>query len=355
MKAVILIGGKGFRLLPLTSARPKAIVPFLSRPFLATQFELLRGAGIRDIILCLGHLRRRIRPTFGDGSSLGVSLEYAVEPEPLGTGGALGRLRSRLSGPFVCMNGDVLVDLDFRALLETHRGSGAALTLTVTGVEEGAAYGRVRSERREGFRQVVAFAEKTPDPGPADISAGVYVMRPEVLDFIPLRGAASLEHEVFPAVIASELPVAAHRHRGYFRDIGTLGQYRRAHRDLLDGKVRIPGIGAPNPGGVIVETSATVHSRARLVGPAYIGPEAVVREEARIGPYAVLGNRVRVEPFARVEDTILWADTRVSEGAQVSRSVIANRGFIGPEARVRRVVLGEGSTVARSSRIPWRD
>ena len=104
-----------------------------------------------------------------------------------------------------------------------------------------------------------------------------------------------------------------------------------------------------------METSATVHSRARLVGPAYIGPEAVVREEARIGPYAVLGNRVRVEPFARVEDTILWADTRVSEGAQVSRSVIANRGFIGPEARVRRVVLGEGSTVARSSRIPWRD
>ena len=355
MKAVILVGGKGLRLRPLTFRRPKAIVPLLARPFLATQFELLRRAGISEVILCLASLPRRIEATFGDGSSFGVSLRYSVEPQPLGTGGAVGHVRSLLTEPFVCLNGDVLTDLDIGALREAHDSARGVLTLALKPVSDASAYGVVRtSPAPEGApARVVEFTEKPGKPGPAEVSVGAYVMDPKIFDFIPEKGAVSLEHDVFPALVAAGRQVVAHRHNGYFADIGVLSRYRQAHRDALDGKIRIPGVGRPNPGGVIVDETASVHPGARLIGPALVGRNAQVREGAAIGPYAVLGQRVRIEAGARVEDSILWADTRVSEGAVVSQAILGVSSFVGPEARLRGVVLGDKSTIAAHSATPW--
>ena len=355
MKAVILIGGKALRLRPLTVRRPKAIVPLLSRPFLATQLELLRAAGITDIILCLASLPRRVEATFGDGTSFGVSLRYAVEPEPLGTGGALGHVRSLLREPFVCLNGDVLTDLDIAALARAHESAGALLTLSLAAVGDASSYGMVRTEESpdHGPPRVVEFAEKSSGPGPGDISVGVYAMTPEIFEFIPREAAASLERDVFPAAVAAGRRLAAYRHAGYFADIGVLSRYRAAHRDALEGRIRIPGVGTPNPGGVIVDETASVHPQARLVGPAFVGPAAQVRKGAEVGPYAVLGRRVRVETNARVEDSILWSDTRISEGAEVSRVIVGASGFVGPGARLRDAVLGDKSTVAGYSAVPW--
>lgn len=355
MTAVILIGGKALRLRPLTFRRPKAIVPILSRPFLATQLELLRAAGITDIVLCLASLPRRVEATFGDGTAFGVSLRYAVEPEPLGTGGALGHVRSLLSEPFVCLNGDVLTDLDVAALVETHRAADALVTLSRTRVPDASAYGMVRSEPAPGGGppQVVGFLEKPPEPGPGDISAGIYVMAPQLLDRIPDGRPVSLEREVFPALVAAGSRVAAYDHPGYFCDIGVLSGYRSAHRDALDGRIRIPGTGGPNPGGVIVHETASVHPDARLVGPAFVGPRAQVREGAQIGPYAVLGKRVRIEARARVRDSILWADTRIGEAAEVSDAILGLSGFVGPGAQLSGAVLGDKSTVGGHSVVPW--
>lgn len=357
MKAVILIGGKALRLRPLTFRRPKAIVPLLTRPFLLTQFELLRQAGITDIILCLASLPRRIEATFGDGNAFGVSLRYSVEPKPLGTGGAIGHVKSLLSEPFVCLNGDSLTDLDIGALVRTHETSGALLTLALTRVADASPYGMVRAEasRAGETRQVLSFTEKPDSPEPGEISIGAYVMNPDVFEFVPERGPCSLEHEVFPAVLAAGRPVAAHRHEGYFTDIGIPSRYRQAHRDALDGKIRIPGVGRPNPGGVIVDATASVHPRARLIGPSLVGPEAQVREDAEIGPYAVLGRQVRVEANAQVKDSILWAHTRISEDATVSGAIVGVSSFVGPGAHLSGAVLGDKSTVAAHSTVPWLD
>ena len=355
MKAVILIGGKALRLRPLTFRRPKAIVPLLTRPFLVTQFELLRRAGITDVILCLASLPRRIEATFGDGNAFGVSLRYSVEPKPLGTGGAIGHVRSLLDEPFVCLNGDVLTDLDVSALVRSHESAGGMLTLALSPVADASAFGVVRttSASNRGTPRVLEFTEKPSDSGPADISVGAYVMEPDIFQLIPRQRPSSLEHEVFPAVVAAGRPVGAHRHSGYFTDIGVLSRYRQAHRDALDGRIRIPGVGRPNPGGVIVDETASVHPAARLTGPALVGPGAQVREGAEIGPYSVLGRRVRVEAGARVRDSILWADTRVSEEAVVSGSILGVSGFVGPGARLAEAVLGDKSTVAAHSTVPW--
>lgn len=354
MKAVILIGGKALRLRPLTYRRPKAIVPLLTRPFLVTQFELLRRAGISDVILCLASLPRRIEATFGDGNAFGVSLRYSVEPEPLGTGGAIGHVRSLLDERFVCLNGDVLTDLDVRALVRSHESARATLTLALSGVADASAFGVVKTAPAEDGEpeRVVAFTEKPGASGPAEISVGAYVMEPDIFEFVPGQRPSSLEHEVFPAVVAAGRRVGVHRHSGYFTDIGVLSRYRQAHRDALEGKIRIPGVGRPNPGGVIVDETASVHAAARLIGPALVGPEAQVREGARIGPYTVLGRRVRIEAGARVEDSILWADTRVSEEAVVSGSILGVSGFVGPGARLAGAVLGDKSTVAAYSAVP---
>ncbi len=355
MKAVILVGGKALRLRPLTAARPKAIVPLLSRPFLESQLAQLRTAGITEIILCLAHLPRRIGAAFGDGSAHGVSLRYEIEPEPLDTGGAIGHIRSQLTAPFVCLNGDVLTDLDVGALVAAHGKAGGILTLSVASVPNGENYGVVRTAANpagEGLR-VTGFAEKPAAAGRADISVGIYVMSPEIFDFIPPGGPVSLEHTVFPGVLAAGRPVTAWRHSGYFNDIGSLAGYRAVHRDLLDGRIRIPGVGSPNPGGVIVDESASVHPDARLVGPSFVGPAARVRDGAEIGPYAVLGRRVRIESGARVTDSILWEGTRIGEDAEVSEAIVGASGFIGRGARVRGAVLGDQSALGAHSRVPW--
>ena len=355
MKAVILIGGKALRLRPLTFRRPKAIVPLLTRPFLVTQFDLLRRAGITDVILCLASLPRRIEATFGDGNAFGVSLRYSVEPKPLGTGGAVGHVRPLLSEPFVCLNGDTLTDLDIRALVRSHESARATLTLALTPVTDASPYGVVETAESTagGPPRVVRFTEKPDSPEPGEISVGAYVMDPAIFEFVPDRGASSLEHEVFPAVVAAGRRVAAHRHGGYFTDIGVPSRYRQAHRDALDGKIRIPGVGRPNPGGVIVDETASVHPDARLIGPSLLGPGTQVREGAEIGPYTVLGRHVRVEAGARVRDSILWAHTRISEDAAVSEAILGVSSFVGPGARLSGAVLGDKSTVAAHSTVPW--
>ncbi len=361
MKAVILAGGKALRLRPLTWRRPKAVVPVLGRPFLAAQLELLRSAGVTDIVLALASAPRRIHAVFGDGAAYGVSLHYAVEPKPMGTAGALRRLRRRLKDVFLCLNGDVLTDLDVRGLVEAHRQASALLTLSVTEAPDASPFGSVsiQDPTAPGAPpQVTGFGEKG-RRGPGPISVGIYAMDPEILDLIPPNRPASLEHEVFPEAVAGSVaggrPVAAFRHAGYFSDIGVPERYHAAHRDALEGRIRIPGVGSPNAGGAVVAEDASVHPDAVLRGPVLVAAGAVVRAGAEVGPHAVLGERVRVETGARVRDSVLWADTRIGEGAEVRGSVLATNCFVGQEATVADAVLGDKSIVAAYSVVGRRD
>jgi NDP-sugar pyrophosphorylase family protein len=350
MSAVILAGGKGTRLRPLTLNTPKPIVPILSRPFLGLQIDLLKKTGIDEIVLSLSYQPRRIEEIFGDGSDLGVRITYTMEPEPLGTAGAVRNADALLRGRTIVFNGDVLSDLDLSEVLSFHESVGAKATIVLTPVANPSAYGLVETDpdgRVRRFLEKPSYDEITCDT----INAGVYVLERELLDFIPAGKNYSFERGFFPHLLRERVPFYAYVHRGYWIDIGTPEKYLKVHRDILSGVLPFEGF-HPNAGGTYVDPDATVEAGARLTGPAYIGAGSVVKARAVVEPYAVIGANCRLEEGATVTDSVLWANVRVGEEARVRGSVIGRSAHIGHHAIVDRgVVLGDKSVITDYSRI----
>ncbi|MGH9322360.1 MAG: sugar phosphate nucleotidyltransferase [Vicinamibacteria bacterium] len=350
MNAVILAGGKGTRLRPLTLNTPKPIVPILNRPFLALQIELLKKTGIEEIVLSLSYQPRRIEEIFGDGSELGARIHYTMEPEPLGTAGAVKNAEPLLSSRIVVFNGDVLSDLDLGAVLRFHEEVGAKATIVLTPVANPSAYGLVETGsdgRVARFLEKPSYDEITCDT----INAGVYVLEPELLDYIPAGKNYSFERGFFPHLLRDRVPFFAYVHRGYWIDIGTPEKYLKVHRDILSGVLAFQGF-HPNAGGTYVDPEATVESGSRLIGPAYVGAGTVVKSRAVIEPYAVIGPNCRIEEGATVRGSVLWSSVRIGEEAQVEGALIGRSAHIGHHAVVDRgVVLGDKSVITDYSRI----
>ncbi|MFQ5792022.1 MAG: NDP-sugar synthase, partial [Acidobacteriota bacterium] len=238
MTAVILAGGKGTRLRPLTLNTPKPIVPILDRPFLSLQIDLLRRTGISEIILSLSYQPRRIEELFGDGSKQGVKIHYTVEAKPLGTAGAVKKAEPLLADRTIVFNGDVLSDVDLPAVLDLHKRTEAKATIVLTPVENPSAYGLVEVERDGRVRR---FLEK---PGYDEITcdtinAGIYILEPETLQYIPKGKNYSFERGFFPTLLKENVPFYAYVHRGYWIDIGTPEKYLKAHQDILRGSLSV--------------------------------------------------------------------------------------------------------------------
>lgn len=344
MKAVLLAGGKGTRLRPLTLNTPKPIVPILDRPFLALQIDLLRKTGIDTIVLSLSYQPRRIEEIFGDGSAHGVRIHYTMEPEPLGTAGAVKNAERLLRDRTVVFNGDVLSDLDLASVLEFHEATGAKATIVLTPVENPSAYGLVETDSDGSVRRFLekpSYDEITSDT----INAGVYVLEPELFDLIPEGRNYSFERGFFPHLLRDRVPFFAYVHRGYWIDIGTPAKYLQVHRDILAGVLPFEGF-HPNAGGTYVDPDATVEGGAKLTGPAYIGQGSVVKARAVLEPYAVVGNNCRIEEGATVGDSVLWSSVRVGEEARVRGALVGRSAHIGHHAVVDRgVVLGDKSVL----------
>jgi NDP-sugar pyrophosphorylase family protein len=343
MKAVILVGGEGTRLRPLTLGTPKPVVPVVDRPFLRHQLDLLRTVGVREVIFSVAYRPERIRAIFGDGASLGVTIHYAVEESPLGTGGAVKNAESYLDDRTIVLNGDVLTDLDLVGVVAKHAEAGASASIVLTPVENPSAYGLVETEAG----RVRRFLEK-PDPTEITtdtINAGIYVLERRVLDLIPPGVNHSIERTFFPALLARGDLVLGPVHRGYWIDIGTHEKYLQVHRDILNGRFPVALDGAQREGGV-VHAQAGVDAGARLVPPFYVGPGCRVAAGAEIGRGAVLVGDVRVEAGARVADSVLWPGASLEAGCSVEGAVLAGHVRVGPSARVRGAVLGEGSVVS---------
>ena len=239
MKAILLAGGKGTRLRPLTLNTPKPIVPIFDRPFLQYQIDLLRQVPeIDEIALSLNYQPRRIEEVFGDGSDQGVHLRYVVEPEPLGTGGGIRfAAGDRRDAPLVVFNGDVFTSVDLPAVLALHRERKARATIVLTPVDNPSAYGLVETDADGNVQR---FIEKPP-PGQIStntINAGIYVLEPDTLDRIPPETVYSIERGYFPSLVANGETFVAYVYRGYWLDIGTPEKYRQAHRDIMDGRFR---------------------------------------------------------------------------------------------------------------------
>ena len=347
LPAVILVGGQGTRLRPLTDRTRKDMLPIVDRPLLAYTFEHLARHGVERAIVSCGYLPDQIQAVFGSRHDE-LELEYAVEDEPLGTGGAIGFAGRALDGSFFALNGDSLREADLGELVAFHRSTGAKATILLTPVADPSRYGLVRTAA-DG--RVETFLEK-PRPEEIDtdlINAGLYVLEPEVLGLVTPGRAVSIEREVFPK-LAADGSVFGVALPGYWLDVGTPDSYLQAHRDVLE-RIFHTAVGeALGSDFTLVDPSATIRPGAKLVPPVYVGPGATVGERARLGSLAVLGEGATLGAGCVVENAVIGAGTAIGEGTRMVGSIVGDAVELGPGCELSNLaVIGPGAVVGRGN------
>ncbi|MER8162749.1 NDP-sugar synthase [Streptomyces sp. NPDC094472] len=336
-EAILLVGGKGTRLRPMTVHTPKPMVPAAGVPFLTHQLARARAAGVEHIVLATSYLAEVFEPYFGDGSALGLHLEYVTEEEPLGTGGAIrnvaSRLRSGPDDPVLIFNGDILTGLDIRALVDNHRTTGADVSLHLTRVPDPRAYGLVPTDEQG---RVTAFLEKpqTPEEIVTDqINAGAYVFNRAVIDTIPADRPVSVERETFPGLLAAGAHLQGMVDSTYWLDLGTPQAFVRGSADLVLGRAPSPAVPG-RCGDRLVLDSASVAGDAKLTGGTVIGPQARVGAGARIDGSTVLEGAV-VEEGAQVRDSLVGAGARIGARTVLQGAVVGDGALVGPDNELR--------------------
>ena len=321
---MVLVGGLGTRMRPLTLSAPKPMLPLAGVPLLAHLLGRIRAAGVRHVVLGTSYRAEVFATHFGDGSALDLELDYVVEEEPLGTGGGIRNVATALSEPDVLVfNGDVLSGLDPAEVVRTHRKASADVTLQLVRVPDPRAFGCVPISV-DG--QVLAFLEKTADPPTDLINAGCYAFRREVIDSIPLGRAVSVEHETFPELLAAGAHLHAHVDASYWLDLGTPAAFVQGSADLVRGVAPSPALPGP-------------------VGEALVLPGATVDPDACVQAGSVVGAGAIVERGARVLGSVLMDRAQVGPGALVQRSVLGAGAQVGAGATLHEVVVGDGAVV----------
>ncbi|GGT35668.1 nucleotidyltransferase family protein [Streptomyces purpureus] len=336
-EAILLVGGKGTRLRPLTVNTPKPMVHAAGVPFLTHQLARARAAGVEHIVLATSYLAEVFEPHFGDGSALGLHLEYVTEEEPLGTGGAIRNVASRLhSGPddpVLIFNGDILTGLDIRALVATHESSGADVSLHLTRVEDPRAFGLVPTDPTG---RVTAFLEKpqTPEEIVTDqINAGAYVFRRSVIDTIPAGRPVSVERETFPDLLAAGAHLQGMVDSTYWLDLGTPQAFVRGSADLVQGRAPSPAVPG-RCGDRLVLPTATVAPDAKLTGGTVVGEGATIEAGARVSGSTILTGAT-IEAGAVITDSLIGAGARVGARTTVTGAVIGDGAHVGADNELR--------------------
>jgi mannose-1-phosphate guanylyltransferase len=351
MKAILLAGGKGTRLRPLTIHTPKPIVPIFNRPFLHYQLDLLRHVPeIDEVVLSLNYQPRRVEEVFGDGSGTGLSIRYVVEPVPLGTAGAVRYAGESLHESVVVFNGDVLTEVDLAAVIALHRERKAKATIVLTPVDNPTAYGLVEVDDRGNIQR---FLEKpTADEITCNtINAGIYVLEPDTFDRIPKDKPWSIERSFFPSLIERGETFVAYVYPGYWIDIGTPEKYMQVHRDIMDGRYRADPF-AKAPAAAWVSPGARIEDGAVVEAPCFIDEGAVVKSGSRIAPYSVVGRDCHIEEQAVIDQAIVWANSSIRQEAVVRRSILGRHCHIGRSAVIDGgAVLGDKSVVTDYSKL----
>ncbi|MEQ3550716.1 NDP-sugar synthase [Pseudonocardia nematodicida] len=331
VEAVVLVGGKGTRLRPLTLSAPKPMLPTAGVPFLAHLLSRIREAGIKKAVLGTSYLAETFEEHFGDGSRFGLDLSYVTETEPLGTGGGIRNVAAKLSAEHVMIfNGDVLAGTDLRAVAATHRDAGADVTLHLVRVKNPRAFGCVPTD---ASGRVLEFLEKTEDPPTDQINAGCYVFRREVIDTIPEGRPVSVERETFPDLLASGAHVQGHVDVAYWRDMGTPGDLVHGSADLVRGVA--PSAALPGPTGeAMILSGAEVSADAFVFGGSTVGRGARIGAGAKVEGSMLFDGAV-VEAGAVVENSVVGAGATVGEGAHVRDTVIGDRAVVGAHCELR--------------------
>jgi mannose-1-phosphate guanylyltransferase len=352
MKAILLAGGKGTRLRPLTVHTPKPIVPIFNRPFLHYQIDQLRQVPeIDEVILSLNYQPRRIEEILGEGDGLGVRIRYVVEPMPLGTGGAIRYAGDQLTESVIVFNGDVLTQVDVNAVLALHRARKAKATIVLTPVENPRAYGLVETDAAGNIQR---FLEK---PGDSEITcntinAGIYVLEPDTFDRIPKDTAWSIERSYFPSLIERGETFVAYTDKGYWIDIGTPAKYLQVHRDIMDGHYAAPPFAGSAPNTAWVSPEAKVEEGVELHGPCFVDEGVVLKAGAKVLPYSVIGRNTHVEEGAVIDGSVIWPNGWIGQDAHVHGSILGRNCHVGRNSTVEHpVVLGDKTVLTDYSKL----
>lgn len=365
MKGIIIAGGAGTRLRPLTYTRPKPLIPVVNRPFLEYQVALLKRHGVDEIIFCTNYLADKIQDHFGDGSRFGVSMRYAIEDQPLGTAGAI-KNAQKLAGrdTLVVLNGDVLTDFDISSIIRFHKEKDALVTLTLKEVPSPSPYGVILTDpagRVQEFREPSEATKKllAADPhalghtGVDHINAGIYVMQPEALDAIPAGRPVSVERETYPKLLAEGKPVYALVRDGFWLDIGRPEQYRDATNAILRRDIRVEVPGAWNEAGFWAMEGVEVDPTAHIAPTAHLGTRVRIGAGASVSGLTVIGAHCRIGQNATITDCILEDGVIVEDGATLSGVILDSGVRVECDTVVTGVpaVFASGSLIAKGTRI----
>jgi mannose-1-phosphate guanylyltransferase / phosphomannomutase len=344
MKAVVMAGGEGTRLRPLTSNQPKPMVPIVGKPCMEHILELLKAHGFEEVIVTVAFLPQAIRTYFGSGENVGVAIEYSVEESPLGTAGSVRLASDALDDTFLVISGDALCDINLTALVDFHREKGSSVTIGLKSVENPLEFGIVVTDedgRIERFLEKPSWGQVFSDT----INTGIYVLEPEVLRHVPTDRPYDFSKELFPLLLEMGRPMYGFVVDGYWQDIGNLDQFRQANFDALDERVRLNIPGIRLRGNVWIGEGVDVDLDA-VEGPAYIGPNSRIGVDASVGPYSVLGSGVTLRDAARVARSI------IDIGTYLGRSALVEGAIVGRSCDLREHVrLHEGVAIGDEVRI----
>ena len=357
MQALVLVGGEGTRLRPLTLTRPKPALPLVDRPFIRYIVDWLARHQVSEVVIACGFGADPLREVLGEGDARGPRIRYVEEAEPLGTAGPvrLAADEGLLDDRFLVLNGDVLSDLDLSGLVRAHSERGAVATLALSPAEDPSAYGLVRraggpaapgADPATDGGEVLEFLEK-PDPGQIDtdeVSAGAYVLERDVIELIPPGKMVSIEREVFPRLVGQGL--YGHRLEGYWMDIGTPERYLQASWDILEGRVRT-AVGTRLGGdGLLLEDGVRVDPGASVNPPVLLEAEVAVGPGAAVGARAVIGHRSEIGERASVSSSVVLSDCRIGSRASLHEAILAPGVQVGEDARIEPgAVVGEGARI----------
>jgi len=350
MQAVVLVGGEGTRLRPLTYSLPKPMAPLLGRPFIGWIIERLRLAGVEDIILSCCYMPEKIEAHFGDGRAAGVRLRYVFEEQPLGTAGAIRNAIEHIEGMVYACNGDILTGLDLVHLRDWHHQHSAVATIHTRPVDDPSHFGVVETDADGRVRR---FVEK-PKPGETDahdINAGTYILEPKAIEVIPTGRPVSIERETFPQLIAQTHEVFALSTRDYWIDVGRPDSYIQAHIDMLHGTFARP-LGEEVAAGVWCADGREQVDGVTVRPPIFLGPGAKVASRAAIGPYTAVYDDCVIGADADVANSIVWPGAVIGKRAYVHGAILGlNVRVLDGQGVSPGTILGDGAPAAQSRNI----
>lgn len=355
MKAVIIAGGLGTRLRPLTNDTPKPIVLLANQPLIVRQIDLLACHGVDEVIINLHYLSNEIKRLLGDGSRWGIKIYYSIEKEPLGTAGAVKNAEEFFStGPLIISNGDILTDLNLTKLIEFHQEKNATVTLALTEVDDPTPFGLVLRDKED---RVLKFLEKpiweqVHEAKTRAINAGTYIVDPKIFKQVPKGQAYSFERQLYPDLLRAGVPIYGFLSGAYWIDIGSPAKYQEAHGAILRGEVAVKLKGTRVNNRVWLEDGVQLDPEAKVLGPCLIGEKNRIDKHAEIRDYVVLGDRVSVGEGSILDRCIVWPDCRIGQRVRLSDCILGKGCIIEDNAVVEHgVVLADGSVIKRGSQV----